>query len=608
VIYRPEVDGLRSVAVLPVIFFHAGMPLFSGGFVGVDVFFVISGYLITLIISAGVQSGSFSIVDFYERRARRILPALFFVALVCIPFAVFILTPRDLDGFGKSLAAIVVFSSNVLFWREAGYFDTAAELKPMLHTWSLAVEEQFYIFFPLLLMLIWGRGRRCVGFVLGLILALSFVFGWWGSINWPSGAFYLLPARGWELLVGALVALFQDRLRSGISSSLQVSLALIGLGLIAVAVFSYSSQTPVPGPFTAVPVLGAALIILYARDANFVAKVLSWGPLVTIGLISYSAYLWHQPLFAFYKYKRFVEPSHLEMALLTLLVFPLAYLTWRFVETPLRGGAVFKGAVLVRYSLTFSLLLPVGVGIYLMPPFSTDVIDSTADSKQRDQYASGLCDGKSGCLVDQKRVLIVGDSMWQDAVNILYAVRPTLYDVSQIGGCPPHDAIGPLLPVGHPNPSACLEINKKRFSQDFGAYYGVVVVSRYGWFAPEKLDRYLDYLKRNGVERVMVIGPYKGLDTNMDRLMRHYDRGELEAAIERRHLRRGEWPDDSFVALQRRYGFVYVSLRDGICDGDGCPNFVGGHPFTYDTHHLTVPFVKHVADIRRRQILAFFDE
>lgn len=179
-IYRPEVDGLRSVAVLPVIFFHAGMPLFSGGFVGVDVFFVISGYLITLIISAGVQSGSFSIVDFYERRARRILPALFFVALVCIPFAVFILTPRDLDGFGKSLAAIVVFSSNVLFWREAGYFDTAAELKPMLHTWSLAVEEQFYIFFPLLLMLIWGRGRRCVGFVLGLILALSFVFGWWG--------------------------------------------------------------------------------------------------------------------------------------------------------------------------------------------------------------------------------------------------------------------------------------------------------------------------------------------------------------------------------------------------------------------------------------------
>ncbi len=171
--YRREIDGLRALAVLSVILFHAGFETFSGGFVGVDVFFVISGYLVTTIILAELEQGSFSILNFYERRARRILPALFLVMLVCVPFAWFWLLPSDMKDFSQSLVAVSVFASNILFWRESGYFDTAAELKPLLHTWSLAVEEQYYVLFPLFLMLFWRLGKRSILVMLGLVFVAS---------------------------------------------------------------------------------------------------------------------------------------------------------------------------------------------------------------------------------------------------------------------------------------------------------------------------------------------------------------------------------------------------------------------------------------------------
>jgi peptidoglycan/LPS O-acetylase OafA/YrhL len=197
--YRAEIDGLRALAVLPVILFHAGFEWFSGGFVGVDVFFVISGYLITTIIISEMADGKFSIINFYERRARRILPALFFVMAACLPFAWFWLAPTHLKNFGQSLAAVSTFSSNILFWWESGYFDTAAELKPLLHTWSLAVEEQFYLLFPLLLMITWRLGVRWILTLLALLFLCSLALAHWGAYNYPTASFYMLPTRGWEL-------------------------------------------------------------------------------------------------------------------------------------------------------------------------------------------------------------------------------------------------------------------------------------------------------------------------------------------------------------------------------------------------------------------------
>jgi peptidoglycan/LPS O-acetylase OafA/YrhL len=206
--YRREIDGLRALAVLPVILFHAGFETFSGGFVGVDVFFVISGYLITTIILTELEQGKFSLINFYGRRALRILPALFLVMLVCIQFAWFWLLPSDMKGFSQSLVTVSVFASNILFWRKSGYFDTASELKPLLHTWSLAVEEQYYILFPLFLMLFWGRGKRWMLVTLGLVSIASLAVAQWAAYAKPAVAFYLLPTRAWELLIGALAAFY----------------------------------------------------------------------------------------------------------------------------------------------------------------------------------------------------------------------------------------------------------------------------------------------------------------------------------------------------------------------------------------------------------------
>jgi len=336
--YRREIDGLRALAVIPVIFFHAGFETFSGGFVGVDVFFVISGYLITTIILSELEQGKFSIVNFYERRARRILPALFIVMLVCIPFAWLWLLPSDMKDFSKSLVAVSVFVSNILFWRESGYFDTAAELKPLLHTWSLAVEEQYYVVFPLFLMLFWKLGKRWIIVTLGLVFIASLALAQWAVYAEPSAAFFLLPTRGWELLIGAFAAFyFSSANRKEFGKGLSECGGWLGVALIFYAVFAYSKATPYPGFYAFVPTLGAVLIILFATQKSTVGKFVGNKLFVGIGLISYSAYLWQQPLFAFAKAYTFNLLTIMVTTALIFLSFAFAYLSFKYVETPFRA-------------------------------------------------------------------------------------------------------------------------------------------------------------------------------------------------------------------------------------------------------------------------------
>ena len=335
--YRPEIDGLRTVAVMPVILFHAGIETFSGGFVGVDVFFVISGYLITAILAREIEAGDFSILRFYERRARRILPALFLVMLVSLPFAWMWMFPAAFKDFGQSLAATGLFVSNVLFWRESGYFDTAAELKPFLHTWSLAVEEQYYILFPPALWAVWRlTGRR--GVVIGLVLVAlaSLAMAEWASTRYRSAGFYLLPTRAWELLAGSLLALWLGRNAAPRGLLAQIG-GLAGLALIVWAILFLDKSTPFPSLWTLAPVGGAALIILCAGPATWAGRVLSLRPMVGIGLISYSAYLWHQPLFAFARLRSLDTPPQALMLGLAAITLILAWLSWRFVERPFRN-------------------------------------------------------------------------------------------------------------------------------------------------------------------------------------------------------------------------------------------------------------------------------
>ena len=238
--YRAEIDGLRALAVLPVIFFHAGFSLFEGGFVGVDIFFVISGYLITSIIISEIVEERFTILNFYERRARRILPALFFVMAVCVPFAWFWLAPNDLKSFGGSLIATSTFSSNIFFWLDSNYFGLAAELKPLLHTWSLAVEEQFYILFPLFLLMTWKLGRKILIALLFLLFVLSLFLADWASIHQPAFNFFLLPTRGWELLIGAFIAFYLSYFKTlNFSNSANEALCFLGLFLVIYSIIYF---------------------------------------------------------------------------------------------------------------------------------------------------------------------------------------------------------------------------------------------------------------------------------------------------------------------------------------------------------------------------------
>lgn len=335
--YRAEIDGLRALAVLPVILFHAGFEWFSGGFVGVDVFFVISGYLITTIIISEMTEGKFSIVNFYERRARRILPALIFVMAACLPFAWLWLTPNDLKDFGQSLVAVSTFSSNILFSLESGYFDTAAELKPLLHTWSLAVEEQYYILFPIFLMLTWRLGIKWILFILSVLFLLSLGVAQWGAYNKPSATFFLLPTRGWELLVGVFAAFYlkyNTQLRSHI---LNQALSLLGFGMIVYSIIAFDETTPFPSLYALIPTIGTGLLILCAVPNTFVHKLLSLKIFVGIGLISYSAYLWHQPLLAFARHRLLGEVSDILLIALCSISLVLSWLSWKYIEAPFRS-------------------------------------------------------------------------------------------------------------------------------------------------------------------------------------------------------------------------------------------------------------------------------
>lgn len=342
--YRPEIDGLRAVAVIAVLLFHGGFGC-PGGYVGVDVFFVISGFLITSLIWKDLENGSFSFAHFWERRARRIVPALVGVTLATLVGGWFLLLPPDFKTLGQASAAQSLFLANVHYWRDSNYFAAAAVEKPLLHTWSLAVEEQFYLLVPLLLWSIFRavrlRNRTALISLLGTGFTVSFVLSVYALSRSPAFTFYLLPTRAWELLLGSLLAFAPLHSAWSNRRGWREGVALLGLLLILVPVFRYNAETPFPGLAALPPCLGTALIIwANGRDdktmPTLTGTVLAWKPVVFIGLISYSLYLWHWPFLAFSHYLAVVPPSPPERAGLLALGLVCAILSWKYVETPFR--------------------------------------------------------------------------------------------------------------------------------------------------------------------------------------------------------------------------------------------------------------------------------
>ncbi len=353
--YRAEIDGLRALAVLPVILYHAGFEWFGGGFVGVDVFFVISGYLITTIIFSEMTEGNFSIVNFYERRARRILPALFFVMAACLPFAWAWMLPQNLLDFGESIVAVSTFVSNIFFWRESGYFANASELKPLIHTWSLAVEEQFYILFPLFLMIFWRLGIKLVMLILVFIFLISLSLAEWASTKYPSPNFFLLPTRGWELLIGVFISIYLKHNSYFKSHAANQILSLLGFTMIVYSIFYFQKSTPFPSLYALIPTFGTGLLILTAVQSTLVHKFLSIKPIVGMGLVSYSAYLWHQPLLAFARYRFTDQLSDILLLFLCGLSIIIAWFSWRYVERPFRNKAKITRRSIFQFSILGTL-------------------------------------------------------------------------------------------------------------------------------------------------------------------------------------------------------------------------------------------------------------
>jgi peptidoglycan/LPS O-acetylase OafA/YrhL len=422
--YRAEIDGLRAVAVLPVIAFHAGLGLFSGGFAGVDVFFVLSGYLITAILLDALAQDRYSLTDFYVRRARRLLPALGVVVLACVPFAWMWMGPAAFESFARSVMAVGLFASNILFWQEGGYFATAAEAKPLLHTWSLAVEEQYYLLFPPLLALMWRRARRHVFIIIAVLAVGSFMLAVITVGPRPEAAFYLAPTRAWELLAGSLAALVATRQ----PARPRDAPAALGLAMILATFLLYDADTPFPSAWTLLPVAGSVLVIRYAQAGTCTAALLSCRPLVGIGLISYSAYLWHQPLFAFARLRSLDAPAPWVMGLLAGAALGLAWLTWRYVEQPFRrpgsapvlrvAGGVLAGFVALGLVLPqMDRGLPAGLGV--------------APQMARDDHACALHTRVTqaqitACLTlagPRPKVVLIGDS---HAMAVSAALRDAL--------------------------------------------------------------------------------------------------------------------------------------------------------------------------------------
>jgi len=345
------------LAVFAVIFYHAGFPGFAGGYLGVDIFFVISGYLISSILIKSLKNDSFSFFNFYERRARRILPALLSAVLFCIPIAYIFFGPAGFKDFFQSVAATIFSVSNILFWWEAGYFDNSSDLKLLIHTWSLGVEEQFYIFFPIFLFFFWKKKKEWLPIAIIFVFFASLSIAEFSSLSYPTTSFYFLHTRAWELFVGIYLSYRENFNPIKLNNFKVVILKFIGLFALIMSFIFFDTSYRHPGLFTLFPVLGVGFLILKSQDHDLVTKFLSKKVFVKIGLISYSLYLFHQPIFVLLRLTHINNPSNIAYLIGILASLAIAQLSYRFIETPFRNKNKIKTKTFFYLVSIVSLIL-----------------------------------------------------------------------------------------------------------------------------------------------------------------------------------------------------------------------------------------------------------
>lgn len=623
--YRSEIDGLRALAVIPVILFHAGFSTFSGGFIGVDVFFVISGYLITSIIRKEINNRCFTFSDFYERRARRIIPALTLVIICCILPAWFFLLPQEMDSFSKSILYTAIFSSNLYFARSINYFSQNADLNPLLHTWTLSVEEQFYIAFPVILLVIARCSQRMMIAFLAFIGIVSIVAAQLMIESRPNFVFFQLPTRSWELIIGCLIAITNEKRDIKKHSYINGEIgSFIGLILIISSALMFDKNTPSPSLYTLIPTLGATLVIIYANKNNITGKILSSKPFVSIGLISYSAYLWHQPLFAFVRIVSNEEFKNVAIIASVLVTFFLSYLTWRFVERPFRNKNLINKTTIFK----FTIVTMIGFVTFGFFGKETDGFPFRYTSAQqkileyqnypfKKFYRDEICllipeqnfeNFLSDCYANenQNELLIWGDS---HAATLNHGLMQINNNITQLTTtvCPP------VYNLDTPWRKNCLEINnfvKSYIEREKPSY----IVLHANWSSYEGLNLYenlnntINSIKlKSPNSNIILVGPVPHYKPWLPELIIKnkikIDERPLIQNYNRVHFNQ---IDSKLFKLAQSNNIHYISMINEFCNDDGCKVFLGESNeislSTWDYGHLTAEGSIFVSHLFKKQI------
>jgi peptidoglycan/LPS O-acetylase OafA/YrhL len=616
--YRPDVDGLRMVAVGAVVLFHLQVPYVTGGYVGVDIFFVISGYLISAILFSELETGRYSLLSFYERRARRILPALFLVLVATAAAACVLMIPPDIVDVGKSTLATLAFVANFYFWQTSGYFAGAAELQPLLHMWSLAVEEQFYIVFPLFLWLGFRIPRHLFLLLFWGLASGSLAVSIYGAVYYPTASFYVPVTRAWELMTGAVVArpdFLLPLMARRLPGILNSALSLAGLAAVAAPVFILDPNSAFPGINSISPVLGAALVILTGRNGPTpVARVLSLRPVVRIGLISYSLYLWHWPIWVlsgeFTWFDR--QQAWPKLALVALSVL-LAWASWRFVEAPFRDRSKTSRAGIFRFSAaggTFLATLALVMFVFPSAMAMNRLTAAQLDLVQYEDYRDlqefphadcfvrrssdkglpGSCPAKAG----SNDTLIWGDSFAEQLVPGLmtWGGGGQLLQVTS-GGCPPL-----LYLDGTSGRELCRAYSRlARSSIAMLSPERVIIAARWelydghwGIDLLDQLEESLVFLHSSGVKEVVVVGLMPTWRGTFPRVVLRASVGDvLPKTIPLAVAVYDSGLDDRLREVTLAAGYKFVELKAARCPGGVCPVFASnGEVMQWDSGHLTV--------------------
>jgi peptidoglycan/LPS O-acetylase OafA/YrhL len=624
--YRADIDGLRAVAVLSVVAFHASSRLLSGGFVGVDIFFVISGYLISKIIFSELKDGTFSFLHFYSRRIRRIFPSLILVLASSWAVGYIWLSPSDYESLGKHIVAGAGFVANFGYWQETGYFDTASDLKPLLHLWSLGVEEQFYVVWPIILLASW-KFLGNFGRVIVVALVASFAMNVVLIQLDPADAFYLPVSRFWELLVGgglAWLSISQNVSSFSVSEKARHAISIAGATLILVALFGINKAMLFPGWWAILPVVGAALLIFAGPTAIVNKQVLSCQPVVFVGLISYPLYLWHWPMFAF---TRIAGHDFKYRAVATVFAFVLSYLTYRYFEQPIRSGALKTNRqVPIILSILIFCIGCVGAATYQSAGYAKRFPDYIANVIRYDKtfdlgvWRSGTCFNLKAadyehnfdevCKGDIVRRKDGGVLLWGD--SIAASLFPGLakfqsergYALAQYttSNCPP------FLEFDSPYNKHCRSVNLVVADRIIDIKPETVVLSGYwieytnyagftnGFNVTGMLAKTIAFLQASGVKRIIIVGPLPLWRPELPKIV--FSEWTLHKEIPTPAISSIGLEVDSFAfdkemaAKVRPLGVEYVSAMEILCDGKACMTRVGEDwrdLTTFDTMHLTEP-------------------